>query len=208
MSFEQALLYYASPALCGIKPACLFSMQSTIENYIEAPTSLNAFFEYKDLYDFQKEFNKQGRKIVPIKRVHSTSITLFFIYDERLLYNVLNAYDILAYLKQKGYTITKGPYFILQELFSRLALNKDFPHEVGLFLGYPLEDVIAFENDKGHNSKYTGYWQVYGNVNKAYKTMQQYKACSIFCRKLFNKGIKIPTICKSFSAYYKHLEVL
>lgn len=50
-----------------------------------------------------------------------------------------------------------------------------FPHEIGLFLGYPLEDVRGFIANKGRNSKYTGEWKVYGNLNTALRLFQSYQ---------------------------------
>ena len=59
-----------------------------------------------------------------------------------------------AYLASKGYQVEKGLNFVLAELFHRLAANDDFPHEVGLFLGYPLEDVVGFETHGAQDFKY------------------------------------------------------
>ena len=39
-----------------------------------------------------------------------------------------------------------------------------FPHELGLLLGYPLDDVEGFIKNDGKNCLYTGYWKVYANV--------------------------------------------
>ena len=36
-----------------------------------------------------------------------------------------------------------------------------FPHELGLFLGYPIEDMEGFIKNKGENYLYAGYWKVY-----------------------------------------------
>ena len=42
-----------------------------------------------------------------------------------------------------------------------------FPHEIGVFLGYPLEDVKGFIENKGKNFLYSGYWKVYSDVERA-----------------------------------------
>ena len=39
--------------------------------------------------------------------------------------------------------------------------SKIFPHEMGLLLGYPVEDVTGFMVHGGKNSLYSGYWKVY-----------------------------------------------
>ena len=35
-----------------------------------------------------------------------------------------------------------------------------FPHELGLLLGYPVEDVLGFIRNEGRNYLYCGYWKV------------------------------------------------
>ena len=52
---------------------------------------------------------------------------------------------------------------------SRLAQREDFPHEIGLFLGYPLGDVIGFIKNAGQNCKCVGCWKVYCNECEAIK---------------------------------------
>jgi hypothetical protein len=58
----------------------------------------------------------------------------------------------------------------LDYLKSRFSDPGGFPHEVGIFLGYPLEDVISFS--AGKSSPYTchGYWKVYFRPEKAERT--------------------------------------
>ena len=43
----------------------------------------------------------------------------------------------------------------------------EFPHEVGLFLGYPPEDVEGFIENKARSCKLTGYRKVYSDEEKA-----------------------------------------
>lgn len=51
-----------------------------------------------------------------------------------------------------------------------------FPHELGVFLGYPLCDVKGFIEHQGKNYLCSGYWKVYGDEIKAKKTFQLYQA--------------------------------
>ena len=39
----------------------------------------------------------------------------------------------------------------------------EFPHEVGLFLSYPPEDVKGFIAHRANDFKCAGLWKVYGN---------------------------------------------
>lgn len=55
----------------------------------------------------------------------------------------------------------------------KLRRSEDFPHEIGLFLGYPLEDVAGFMELGPCSCKCTGCWKVYGNVEAAKKKFAQ-----------------------------------
>lgn len=58
---------------------------------------------------------------------------------------------------------------------SAYATKKEFPHEIGAFLGYPIDDVIGFIENKGKNSLLTGCWKVYSNKEKAKETFRRYE---------------------------------
>ena len=66
----------------------------------------------------------------------------------------------------------------IRELRHRLKDSTEFPHEIGLFLGYPPEDVRGFILHKGNCCKYSGCWKVYGNEEKAAKEFAKFKKCS------------------------------
>ena len=42
--------------------------------------------------------------------------------------------------------------------------RRDFPHEMGLLLGYPVEDVRGFIEHQGRDYLCTGYWKVYEKI--------------------------------------------
>ena len=58
-----------------------------------------------------------------------------------------------------------------------------FPHEIGLFLGYPPEDVLKYYVKKGKDYLFSGYWKVYTNPEKAIKTFELYDECRAYCIK-------------------------
>ena len=64
----------------------------------------------------------------------------------------------------------------------RLAQSGQFPHEIGLFLGYPPCDVLGFLHDAGRHSKLSGYWQVYGDAQAALALFAKYKKVPMFMR--------------------------
>ncbi len=179
VGFEKMLLHFAAPALCGIKSANLLSARSST-------------VDYECLASWNRLLAVSGRRIRTIRR--SSGRLLIFIYDEERLSGLLAGAEALAYLASKGYPVGLGLHAMLGELFRRLASSPDFPHEIGLFLGYPLDDVLSFERDGGKSSSYCGMWQVYGNVELAVKQMERYRSCSERCCGAYDKGLGIVDI--------------
>ena len=71
----------------------------------------------------------------------------------------------------------------IARLSRRLRENEDFPHEIGLFLSYPPEDVRGFIENRAKNYKFIGYWKVYGDEDKARRAFARYKKCTdCYCR--------------------------
>ena len=79
---------------------------------------------------------------------------------------------------------------MLYSTASGALFEKDgFPHEVGLFLGYPLDDVTGFIEQKGKNYKCCGIWKVYGNpTSRPRMLFRKLKKCSEIYRRLFADG--------------------
>ena len=70
----------------------------------------------------------------------------------------------------------------MQELVRRLNRGKDFPHEIGLFLGYPAEDVSGFIRHGARCAKCVGTWKVYGDEESARKKFALYQKCTrLYC---------------------------
>ena len=67
-------------------------------------------------------------------------------------------------------------------LVRRMRSSAEFPHEVGLFLSYPPEDVKGFIENHAANAKCTGVWKVYGDEKKARELFARFKKCTeIYC---------------------------
>ena len=72
----------------------------------------------------------------------------------------------------------------LRELRRRLESGTGFPHEIGLFLGYPPEDVQGFICHQGRGCKLTGCWKVYGDEQAARQCFAAYRSCTeSYCRR-------------------------
>ena len=76
----------------------------------------------------------------------------------------------------------------IERLRMRLASGDGFPHEIGLFLGYPVEDVLGFIENAGQNCKCCGCWKVYCNECEAVRTFARYKKCRDIYKRLWQEG--------------------
>ena len=66
----------------------------------------------------------------------------------------------------------------------RLEGSEEFPHEIGLFLGYPPEDVRGFLDGRT-DCTCVGCWKVYGDARAAEKLFDRYRKCTqVYCRQL------------------------
>ena len=99
---------------------------------------------------------------------------LVLIYNKKMLMDVISSDRVRGFLADFGYPdsfTSVVPH--LRRLISRFA--DGVPHEVGVFLGYPLDDVIGFIENNGKNSLLTGYWKVYGNRVRALEMFREYR---------------------------------
>ena len=90
-----------------------------------------------------------------------------------------------------GYPVGQPLEALLKMLRRRIALNEGFPHEIGLFLGYPLEDVEGFIRNKGQGYTCCGHWKSYGDPAEARRRFAGYRACTETYRRRYDGGTPI-----------------
>ena len=98
-------------------------------------------------------------------------------YRKKAMQHYFALTEAKEFLLQQGYPKTENIETLLQYLKYRIEKWEEFPHEIGLFLGYPLRDVLAFEHYKGEGAKLCGYWKVYFDVENAKKTFDIFDKC-------------------------------
>lgn len=186
MSFDQAFIHLGAPTLCGIKPGNLFSINKEM-----------LYHKGKLFSKFQSDFSKEGIKVALLNG--SNNKILFFVYNENLIKKLILEEDTRNYLQSKGYKSFDKTEKILSEILKKICEKQDFPHEIGIFLGYPLNDVIQYEKNKGSNCKYTGCWKSYSNVEYAIKAKELFRNCSTKCLQWYNQGSSISELKQKFS---------
>jgi len=160
---DETLVRHCSPTLAGIKAGNLFS-----EIYPDHRTMV------KDIRRFNQILVPHGLVLLPVK--FRNGWTLLYLYRPKDLEKSLSSKEAEEILRQIGYTET-GINRKLGHLIRRLNESPSFPHEIGLFLSYPPEDVKGFIDNKAHDFKYVGFWKVYGDEQKARDTFFRYHRC-------------------------------
>ena len=179
-SFDAVLLEQCAPTLAGIKPASLFRYQP----------EETALFR-REVHALAKILAPFGVAVRLLKTCSHTGACLVYVYRAGWLRQILMDPANREFLVQSGYTLDRGCGGLLEQLSGRLCLEQDFPHEIGLFLGYPLEDVVGFIQNRGRNYTCCGQWKVYGDPDTARKRFEDYRRCTVRYRCCFLRGDRL-----------------
>lgn len=165
---EEMLIRHCSPTLAGLKTGNMF--RCAYESYEKL---------MNDIRCLNRRLACKGLRVIPLSAEEGSA--LIYVYRPSKLKCDINQDVALCLLRSLGYTC-ETPTGCLRQLMSRMREQGDFPHEVGLFLGYPPEDVCGFIENKAKCSKCTGTWKVYGDEEAARKTFALYRKCTnIYC---------------------------
>lgn len=168
---NEILVENCAPTLAGLKTGNLFSCPCPDRRQL-----------MREVRDFNRAMRSRGLLLVPLR--YSERRVLLYLYRPAALRRDLSTRRARAILDRAGYAGLEGAQCV-SRLKRRLGESGDFPHEIGLFLGYPPEDVLGFMENHAQNSKFTGYWKVYGDEAAARRTFAQYKTCTdAYCRSL------------------------
>lgn len=77
-----------------------------------------------------------------------------------------------------------------------LSGKQDFPHEMGLLLGYPVEDVEGFIDNEGEDCLFTGYWKVYQDPGEKRLLFRKFERVREILLRLLSDGWELSEIVK------------
>ena len=174
MCLEKYRVEQCAPTLASLKTGTLFGVFEDDEAELA-----------RQVREWQLELAPKGLVLTTLRYRNGRAL----IYLGRLsqLERDLSLPGAGALLRSCGYE-TGGAVSVLDKLSERLGADEGFPHEIGLFLGYPLPDVLGFIRYGGKNSKLTGYWKVYGDERDAERRFTSYRKCSEIYLRLWEKG--------------------
>jgi hypothetical protein len=174
---EAKIVEYCSPTLAGLKPANLFNYEYLSTDKLS-----------EEIREVNAKLNKKGVFVEPLKI--TARMALLYVYRKNKLTEEMKKPGVGEFLKSCGCNECDEECCV-GYLRSRLTGNDGFPHEIGLFLGYPLEDVIGFINHKGRNCKCRGTWKVYANEEEKMKLFKKFKKCTSVYHEQFAAGKSI-----------------
>ena len=167
---DELLVRHCSPTLAGLKTANMFSC--SFENREDMTKSIRKL---------NRVLGKKGVRVLPLR--FSGNQGLIYVYRPEKLSEDLSRNGAGCILSERGYCMDSTGRCI-GHLMQRISEQKEFPHEIGLFLGYPPEDVRGFMEHQGRNCKCSGCWKVYGDEDRARRRFADYRRCTgNYCRR-------------------------
>ena len=165
---DHDIIRHCAPTLAGIKTGSLFTCA------YESKDTLN-----RSLQQINHRLGSKGLRAIPLR--FSEERALIYLYRPKSLSKDLSDSIAAELLQQYGYRPARCGECVVR-LAQKLRQEHDFPHEIGLFLGYPPEDVRGFIDNNACSCKCVGYWKVYGDEEAARKKFAQYKKCTqVYC---------------------------
>lgn len=180
---EILIAKHCAPALAGIKPSNIVTCQKSLVADIEKEVQrLNEQLNVRDIYiEILCECAERA---------------LLMVYRKSVLFKHLNFTLNKGFLMQYGYKSARQIEEYFEILKQRLTCD-NFPHEIGVFLGYPLRDIYCFINHRDEGCILIGDWKVYHNPEEAQKTFCRYRACK---RAVTNKVSSGKSLAQIFCA--------
>ena len=178
---EELVIQFCAPTLAGLKTASLFSC--------DCPS----------LAEVKERVRQLNRILVPkglsalLLRCVGGRRALIYLYRPDRLEEDLSDERAAAILEGMGYTCADCTGCLV-ELVKRVRKQPEFPHEIGLFLGYPPEDVAGFIRHKGRCCKCVGCWKVYGDPEQARRRFEQYQRCTKAYYAFWRSGIPLGSL--------------
>ena len=182
-NFETVMIEQCAPVLASLKPAGLFRYETG-----------NSADLARRVKNWNAQLNPKGLQVRVLRGCVRTRQYLVYVYRISKLQAVLADAAVRSFLAQEGYRLPEDAAdcnVLLTQLSRRLCCAAEFPHEIGIFLGYPLGDVVGFIENRGQNFTCCGCWKAYGDPALAQKHVAQLNKCTAVYLRLFHSGTPI-----------------
>ena len=165
---EEYLIRNCAPTLAGLKTGSLFSCPCQDREALR-----------NTVRQLNRRLKAKGLRLVPLR--FSDRKVLLYLFRPGKLRQDLSQSTARQLLRCHGYDSGSCEKCVAQ-LSQKLRKEEEFPHEIGLFLGYPPEDVLGFICQGPDCCKCSGCWKVYGDAAAAQKKFAQFRHCTkVYC---------------------------
>lgn len=153
------IAYNAAPTLAIKKPSSLLIFKNSNRNlkncWMECKSEIKSNFKI-EFYELNCTDNS----------------TAVLFYNKSMLERIIQEKRNINFLRKFGYKENMN----LKQYFDHLNTRYDkmCPHEIGIFLGYPVADVAVFTNCPNKKCLAVGYWKVYFNIDNAKRIFNKY----------------------------------
>ena len=173
---NETLIRCCAPTMACLKTGNMFSCAFDSQKQMT-----------EELRHLNQRLRHKGLRLLPLRWRDGKA--LLYLYRPKLLERDLRNPLSRKLLAECGYTC-KDTNVCLARLISRLRTGEDFPHEVGLFLGYPPADVDGFMHRKD-SYKLCGLWKVYDDVEGALRQFARCRHCTEVYLNCLTRGFSL-----------------
>lgn len=163
------LMLECSEVLAGVKPANLISIVNRTR-----PCGRNLYQLWQSHHE---ELSSRFANLTFIELQTRPQALLLLCYNRPELERNLAHAGIRTLLHKSGYDAGASCEELVAELCRRIGKGDSFPHEIGLFIGYPAKDVAAFMGLVKLPFACQGPWKIYGNPLQSLALADQYRCC-------------------------------
>lgn len=171
-NIEMQLAMQCAPLITGLKLSNLLIVPVENERQVRELIGKSGISYYKMLQTDEK--------------------VTFLLFRRKQLEEFLYREEIRDFFWQQGYRGFRFGYILKTFQTRYAAYMKErgiFPHEMGLLLGYPLEDVKGFMENEGKYFLYAGYWKVYENMAEKLKLFRKFEVAKETLISLIYSGV-------------------
>lgn len=178
-NMSSRIAFQCAPVIAGLK----------VSNLLTTPSTEDAIVK-KEL---------AGTGLSCMKLAEDRGRSTFIVYRKKELEEWLLERSNQLYLKESGLAgrcldgvLTKV------RIRYQLYVEKEgqYPHEIGILLGYPVEDVKGFVVNKGRNCLGSGYWKIYSNPVEKKKLFREFDNARIRIMELLLTGIGLNALIR------------
>lgn len=174
---EETVVRQCAPTLAGIKTGSLFPCPYQSRQQLLA-----------DIRRMNRVLVPRGLCLLPMRMDDGRA--LLYLYRPQALRRDLGDDLACRLLRQAGYPCDSCGRCVAR-LVQRLRTEEEFPHEVGLFLSYPPEDVQGFIDHRAMDFKCAGLWKVYGDQQRAQALFDRFRRCTQRYCALWQTGLRL-----------------